>query len=125
MVSRVVHFEIPADDPERAGAFYAAVFSWDVDRWGPAEYWNLSTGEPPGVGVEGAMSRRTEEVPGVVVYVGVDDLDAALDRVKRAGGTPLTEKMPIPAVGWSAHVRDTEANLIGLFQPDPDVTAAG
>ena len=123
MVSRVLHFEIPVDDPERAGAFYSAVFSWNVDRWGPLEYWNLSTGEPPGVGAEGALSRRTEEVPGVVVYVGVDDIDDALDRVKRAGCTPLTEKMPIPTVGWSAHVRDTE-DLIGLFQPDPDVTSA-
>ena len=124
MVSRVVHFEIPVDDPERAGAFYSAVFSWQADRWGPMEYWNLSTGEAPGVGAEGALSPRSEQTPGVVVYVGVHDIDAALDRVKEAGGTPLTEKVPIPTVGWSAHIRDTEGNLIGLFQPDPDVTGA-
>lgn len=122
MVSRVLHFEIPVDDPERAAAFYAAVFSWTADRWGPSEYWNLTTGEPPGIGVEGALSRRTDEAPGVVVYVGVDDMDAALTRVEQAGGTPLTPKMPVPGIGWSAHVRDTEGNLVGLFQPDPGVS---
>lgn len=124
MVSRVVHFEVPVDDPERAGAFYSSVFSWNVDRWGPVEYWNLSTGEAPGVGAEGALSRRSEEVPGVVIYVGVDDIDDALDRVQRNGGAALTEKVPIPGVGWSAHVRDTEGNLIGLFQADADVAGA-
>lgn len=125
MVSRVLHFEIPVDNPERAGAFYSSVFSWSVDRWGPVDYWNLSTGEPPGVGAEGAMSPRSEEVPGVVIYVGVDDIDDALDRVKRAGGAALTEKMAIAGVGWSAHFRDTEGNRIGLFQPDPDGAGAG
>lgn len=124
MVSRVVHFEVPVDDPERAGAFYSSVFSWNVDRWGPVEYWNLSTGEAPGVGAEGALSRRSEEVPGVVIYVGVDDIDDALDRVQRNGGAAHTEKVPIPGVGWSAHVRDTEGNLIGLFQADADVAGA-
>lgn len=107
MVSRVLHFEIPVDDPERAGAFYSAVFSWHVDRWGPLDYWSLTTGEPPGPGAEGALSPRTEEAPGVVVYMGVDDIETALDRVKQAGGTALTEKMPIPTVSGGRHTSAT------------------
>ena len=47
-----------------------------------------------------------------------------VDDPERAGGTPLTENVPIPAVGRSAHVREAEGNVIGLFQSDPDVTGA-
>ena len=61
---------------------------------------------------------------GVVVYIAVDDVDdvdAALERIKRAGGTPVTEKQAIPTFGWMARFRDSEGNLIGLFQEDPSV----
>ena len=117
-MGRVVHFEIPIDDPERAQAFYRDALGWKVQRWGPVEYWNVTTGEEPGPGVDGALTPRPQAPEGVLVYVGVQDLDAALDRVKQAGGSTVAAKTPIPSVGWSAHVRDTEGNLIGLFQED-------
>ncbi|GAA0250229.1 VOC family protein [Saccharothrix mutabilis subsp. mutabilis] len=125
-MSRVVHFEIPVDDPDRAGDFYRAVFGWDPQRWGPVEYWPLATGEQPGVGTgaEGALTPRREAPEGVLVYVGVDDIDAAVDRVTAAGGTVVAEKMPIPSVGWSVHLRDTEGNLVGLFQSDEGAPGA-
>ena len=121
MTSRVVHFEIPIDNPDRAAAFYRDVFDWNVAKWGPIDYWTMTTGAEPGPGAEGALTPRTEAPEGVIVYVGVDDIDDALTAVRSAGGQPLTEKMPIPNFGWSAHVRDTEGNLIGLFQQDPSV----
>ena len=119
MASRVVHFEIPVDDPDRAGAFYSTVFGWGVERWGPVEYWNLTTGETGGPGAEGALRPRADGPEGVTVYVGVEDIDAALAAVESAGGQRVVDKVPIPTMGWSAHVRDTEGNVIGLFQPDP------
>jgi predicted enzyme related to lactoylglutathione lyase len=121
MTSRVVHFEIPIDDAERASAFYRSVFGWDVAKWGPIDYWTMTTGAEPGPGAEGALTPRTEATEGVAVYVGVDDIEDALVRITRAGGTPLTEKMPIPTMGWTAQFRDPEGNLIGLFQSDPTV----
>ncbi|TXN29904.1 VOC family protein [Lacisediminihabitans profunda] len=121
MTSRVVHFDIPIDDPARAGAFYRTVFGWNVEKWGPIDYWTMPTGEPPGPGAEGALTPRAEAPEGVVIYVGVDDIDDALRKVADAGGTVLTEKMPIPTVGWSARFRDSEGNLVGLFQEDPSV----
>ncbi len=121
MVSRVVHFDIPVDDPDRAGAFYSGVFGWTVQRWGPVEYWPMTTGEPPGVGAEGALTARADAPEGVVLYVSVDDVDKALDRVREAGGTPLTGKQPIPTIGWSARFRDPEGNVVGLFQSDESV----
>ncbi|HXV94061.1 MAG TPA: VOC family protein [Pseudonocardia sp.] len=120
-MTRVVHFDVPIDDPERAGTFYREAFGFHVEKWGPAAYWTLSTGEEPGPGAEGAMAPRDEVREGVLVYFGVDDIDAAMARVKDAGGTLVGDKAPIPAIGWSARVRDSEGNLVGLFQPDATV----
>jgi predicted enzyme related to lactoylglutathione lyase len=125
MTSRVVHFEIPIDDPDRAGAFYREIFGWNVAKWGPIEYWTMTTGAEPGPGAEGALTPRAEAPEGVVVYIGVDEIDHAMAKVKDAGGTLVTEKLPIPAMGWSARFRDTEGNLIGLFQMDPAVNEGG
>lgn len=50
MTSRVVHFDIPIDDAGRAGAFYRTVFGWNVEKWGPIDYWTMTTGEPAGPG---------------------------------------------------------------------------
>ena len=121
MTNRVIHFEIPVDDSDRAGAFYHDVFGWNIERFGPVDYWNMTTGAEPGPGAEGALSPRADTPEGVVVYVGVDNIDDAMDKVKQAGGSLLTEKMPIPTMGWSAHFRDSEGNLIGLFQADSSV----
>jgi uncharacterized protein len=118
MTSRVVHFEIPIDDPDRASSFYGSVFGWDVAKWGPADYWTMTTGEEPGIGAEGALIRRAEAPEGVLVYVGVGDVDQVLSEVRRAGGSVVTDKTPIPTMGWSARFRDTEGNLVGLFQED-------
>lgn len=126
MTSRVVHFEIPVDEPDRAGAFYSEVFGWNAEKWGPVDYWNLTTGaEPGGPGAEGALTLRSEAPEGVVVYVGVADIDEALAKVTKAGGTVLIEKRPIPAIGWSAHFRDSEGNRVGLFQEDASAAAPG
>lgn len=125
MTSRVVHFEIPIDKPERACAFYRNVFGWNVAKWGPIDYWSMTTGAEPGPGAEGALTRRSEAPEGVVLYVGVDDIDRALARVKEAGGTLLTGKLPVPAFGWSARFHDTEGNVVGLFQTDPAASGAG
>jgi predicted enzyme related to lactoylglutathione lyase len=121
MTSRVVHFEIPIDDSDRAGAFYRDVFGWTVSKWGPVDYWTMTAGAEPGPGAEGALTPRVEAPEGVVVYVGVDDIDEAMAKVTDAGGTLLTEKMPIPTLGWSARFRDSEGNLVGLFQADSTV----
>ncbi|MET3767822.1 putative enzyme related to lactoylglutathione lyase [Marisediminicola sp. UYEF4] len=121
MTSRVVHFEIPIDDPERAGAFYRDVFGWEVTKWGPVDYWTMTTGAALGPGAEGALAPRSDAPEGVVIYIGVADIDAAMTKVADAGGTLLTEKMQIPTFRWSAHFRDPDGNMVGLFQQDPDV----
>jgi len=119
MAGKAVHFEIPIDDPQRATRFYQEAFGWELARWGPIEYWTTEAGTGEGIG--GALTRRGPDSPSLTFYLAVDDIDAAIEAVRRAGGRPLTERMPIPGVGWSALFTDTEGNRVGMFQTDPTV----
>jgi predicted enzyme related to lactoylglutathione lyase len=121
MTSRVVHFEIPIDEPERAKTFYRQVFGWNIAQWDAMEYWTVSAGEEKGPGSDGALAPRKDAPEGVVVYVNVNNIDQAMERIRQAGGTLMTEKMPVPTLGWSAHFRDSEGNMVGLFQEDSTV----
>lgn len=118
MAGKVVHFEIPVDDCDRGVAFYRSAFGWTLERWGPMEYWTTSAGEGEGIG--GALTKRSEDAPGLTFYIEVKDIDDALVAIESAGGTRLTERMPIPTVGWSASFIDTEGNRIGIFEADPN-----
>jgi predicted enzyme related to lactoylglutathione lyase len=102
MTSRVVHFTIPIDNPDRAAAFYQETFGWNVSKWGPIEYRTMTTGAEPAPERAHPASRGTRRV---VVDIGVDEIDRAMAKVKDAGGTLVTEKLPIPAMGWSARLR--------------------
>jgi hypothetical protein len=118
MAGRVVHFEIPIDAPERATSFYRRVFGWELQQWGPVEYWMTTAGEGEGIG--GALTKRSDDVPSLMFYIEVDDVDSILEAVEAAGGKRLTERMPIPTVGWSAYFQDSEGNKVGVFQADPE-----
>jgi len=119
MSNRVIHFEIPIDDPGRASAFYETALGWKVAKWGPIDYWTMTNLGEPGQGAEGALTPRTEAPEGVLIYMGVDSIDAAMRKVEDAGGELVTEKLPVPGMGWLARFRDSEGNLIGLFETDP------
>ena len=119
MSGKVVHFEIPIDDSDRAVAFYRLALGWDLEQWGPLEFWNTRIGE--GEGIEGALAKRAPESPGLIFYISVDDIETALRAIEAAGGRRLTEAMPIPTFGFSAHFEDSEGNRVGLFQADPSV----
>jgi predicted enzyme related to lactoylglutathione lyase len=121
---RPVHFEIHAGDPERAVAFYTAVFGWKFERWGEIPYWVISTGD--GDGIDGGLVPRVGPAPeesapvhGFVNTIDVADLDRALDAVIEAGGSLALPKNPVPGVGWLAYVKDTEGNIFGMLQSDP------
>jgi predicted enzyme related to lactoylglutathione lyase len=117
---RVVHFEIPIDNPDRATAFYRDAFGWEINAWGgPMDYWLATTGTAPDPGIDGALTRRTAETPGFGLALGVDDLATAVAKVRTAGGAVVRERDPIPGVGWLAAVTDTEGNTLSLMQDDP------
>jgi predicted enzyme related to lactoylglutathione lyase len=114
------HFEIHAENPERAIEFYEAVFGWKFQLWdGPMEYWTIRTGESPEPGIDGGLMRRRDPAQPCVNTVGVTDLDATVKMVEASGGMTALPRMPVPGVGWLAYCKDTEGHIFGLLQADP------
>lgn len=114
---KMVHFEIPVDDAERAKSFYSEALGWEMTGFGDEAYWLVQAGAEDERGADGALIGRGDLHRTPVLIIGVDDIDAAAGRVEKAGGRLVHEKQEIPGVGWSAYFVDTEGNTIGLFQP--------
>lgn len=126
-MTRVVHFEIQAEQPERAMRFYRSVFEWEFTPFPVAdrEYWFIKTGEPGRTGIDGGLTRRHGALDGtaVIAYVcivSVDKLDRYLMKVRASGGQMVAEKRAVPGIGWLAYAKDTEGNIFGLLQTDED-----
>src|SRR4051794_984096 len=122
----IVHFEIPADDLDRAVKFYQEVFGWEISRMpGPFEYYGVrttatdETGMPRGPGVNGGMMKRMNAGQLPTNYIGVEDIDAYTAKLVEAGGTVILPKMPVPGHGWLTQFKDPEGNIMALWQPDP------
>ncbi len=123
-MSRVVHFEIHAEQPERAIAFYEGVFGWRFDRWpGGEAYWVITTGPDHEPGINGGLVTRRGLIDGqaVIAYVctiQVADTYAAEAAVLAQGGAIALPRMPVPGVGWLFYAKDPEGNIFGVMQPD-------
>jgi len=123
-MGRVIHFEIHAEDPARAIAFYTELFSWEFAKWdGPMDYWLIKTGPDGSPGINGGMVRRQGIIDGqaVIAYVctiDVASIDQFVKSVPAKGGQIVLPKMPIPGVGWLAYAKDTEGNIFGMMQAD-------
>ncbi len=120
-MSRVVHFEIPADNPDRVAEFYKKVFGWDIQKWeAPMDYWLISTGKDSEPGIDGGIARKKDRpASGVLVTAQVDSVDECLKKVIIAGRSIVIPKRAIPGVGYLAHFRDPEGNVIGIMENNP------
>ena len=124
-MARVVHFEIHADDPQRAVKFYSEVFGWQANNWGgPQEYWLVTTGPKTEPGIDGAILRRNQRVTGegvtaFVCTVDVPSVDDTAAKITANGGTIALPKMAVPQVGWLIYGIDPEGNIFGAMQSDP------
>ena len=118
-MGRVSHFEITADDPKRAAAFYEKAFGWKINDWGgPFPYLLATTGEKDEVGIDGAIMDRSHN-QAVINTISVDKWEAGAAAVKGAGGEVLQEKTAVPGQGYFAYCKDTEGNVFGIFESDP------
>ena len=118
-MSRVIHFEIPAAEPERAAAFYKQVFGWSIEKWpGPMEYWMVTTGADGAPGINGGLLKKQAPTTATTNTIGVDSVEKAIAAVKSAGGKLVMPKTPIPTIGYFAYLEDTEGNLFGVMQSD-------
>jgi len=124
-MGRVIHFEIHADDTDRAERFYTGLFGWAAQRYGgPVDYRLLSTGSDDQVGINGAILRRQGPGPGdgqpvssFVCTIQVDSIEETERAVPEAGGAQVVERMDVPGVGLLAYFKDTEGNIFGALQP--------
>lgn len=127
-MNRVVHFEIQADDPERAMAFYQAIFGWDFPKWlDEPPYWGVMTApqdskEP---GINGGLLKRPAPAPGMghgtnafVCTAQVEDFDVTAKKIEEAGGIIAMPKHAIMGIAWQGYFVDTEGNTFGIHQPD-------
>lgn len=122
---KIVHFEIPVDDPDRASAFYRDVLGWEISRFADQPYWLVRAGPDDEPGANGALVGRGGLHQSPVVIAGVGDLDAVLAGIEPGGGRVLQGKAAVPGMGWSAYVSDPEGNTVGLFQLDPGAAGDG
>lgn len=128
-MARVGHFEIHADDPQRAIAFYGTLFGWEFNKWGEEgggpEYWLITTGPAEEPGINGGLMKRMGDRPqpgqAVNAYVCttmVASLDETIAAVDANGGHIALAKMPVPGIGWLAYFTDPEGNIFGAMQAD-------
>jgi len=113
----IVHFDVPAEDIERAKKFYSALLGWRFESYPEMQYNLITTTNLDGTpGVGGGMGKRMDPSQHIVNYFGVPSIDAAIKKVKSLGGTTVTEKMAVPQMGYLVNCMDTEGNAFGLWE---------
>ncbi len=116
------HIDVPTRDRERAKRFYGEVFGWRLDDYPGTGYTGVTTSEDgilSGLGSLAAEAGQSSEANGPVPYIRPADFDATLTAIERAGGKVLIPKTDVRGYGWFAHFRDTEGNVIGLWEDAP------
>ena len=127
--NRVIYFEIQADDPARAKAFYEKALGWKIEKSTmdvPMDYWSITTGEKGTPGIDGGLYNRPKDKKQNTTFdctVLVKDIDEAIEAVKMNGGKVESikeaggkEKIEMPKIGWFARCTDPEGNIFGLMQ---------
>jgi uncharacterized protein len=130
IMSKVVHFEIPADDLDRAKSFYGAVFGWELQTvpMNGGEYTSVITTDvdeqtqqpiEPGAINGGMFVRNESTVTTPVITIDVDGIDDALKQIEAEGGSTVTPRTAIPGLGAFAYFKDPEGNVMGLWETTP------
>jgi predicted enzyme related to lactoylglutathione lyase len=119
----VVHFEIPADDVERAKKFYRQLFGWKIEKFTgptPMDYWMVMTGKEEGkMGIDGGMMKREHPQQQITIYIDVPTVDEYAGKVVSLGGQVVFPKTAIPGMGYFAVCLDPENNGFGLWEDNP------
>lgn len=119
----IVWFEIPADNLNRAKAFYGKLFGWKINAIpGMSDYLHMDTGGDDAAPDGGIMARMCPEHP-VTNYIGVKSVTAHCAKVKKLGGKVHKEKTTVPNMGHFAVCQDTEGNVFAIWERDPKAKA--
>lgn len=130
MANTIVHFEIPADDPEKLASFYTQLFGWKITKMQgmpgmeDVEYWGVETvpadnqGRPTEQGVNGGLMKRMMPEQLIVNYIGVSNVDEYVAKATGLGATVIVPKMPVPNMGWFSQLTDPSGNVFAIWQED-------
>jgi predicted enzyme related to lactoylglutathione lyase len=125
-MSKVVHFEIPVDDLDRARSFYGSVFDWQLQTMPmdggeytiamttPVDQQTQLPTEPGAI--NGGIMRRDPATPAPVITIDVENIDAALKQIEGSGGSTVTPRTEIPGMGAFAYFKDPDNNVLGLWE---------
>jgi predicted enzyme related to lactoylglutathione lyase len=122
-MNAVAYFEIQSSHPEKAVAFYQALFGWRFTRDAhlPIPYWRIETD-----GIRGGLLQRPAATPPLgcgtnafVCSIEVPDFDAVAGKILALGGQVALPKFAVPGVCWHGYFVDPDGNTFGMFQPDP------
>ena len=126
-MDKIVHFEIPVDQIDRAQKFYTQAFGWQINEMpGGIPYHIVNTTEvgpdyrpkEPGA-INGGMMKREEPWRSPILVVDVADIKSAVERVKKAGGKIVKDPYPVADMGIVAYFQDPEGNTLGMWQNLP------
>ena len=125
MSGEVGHFEIPADNPERARKFYSSAFGWTMNVMPGMDYTMIGTGpadekgmpKAPGY-IGGGLTKRGGHLEHPTVTIVVEDISAAEKLVEKHGGKIVQRKTPVGdgSMGYMGYFKDSEGNVVGLYQ---------
>jgi hypothetical protein len=123
MSDPVVHFELPADNVERAQRFYSKAFGWKANSIPGMGYTLFHTTpttldgmvQTPG-NINGGMLARQAHYQAPILTIQVKDIDAAVKAVEANGGKIVRGRQPVQGIGFSAYFKDPEGNTLGLIQ---------
>ena len=121
MGAELVHFEIPADDPDKLTDFYTKVMGWEI---GPpdkelGDYRLIKTSDREGA-APGGLYKKMMPQQGPLNYFGEGAIEPYVALVKENGGQVVMEKMAVKGMGYFAVCLDPEGNPFGFWQSDPD-----
>lgn len=115
-MSKVIHFEIPAENPEKVSHFYKEVFDWETTQYKNSPYWLIMAGpKEEKYGINGAFYKKGMENK-TMITISVTDLKKSVEKVKMAGGKISGEAMDIPEVGMFVYAKDIENTPFGMLQ---------
>jgi predicted enzyme related to lactoylglutathione lyase len=114
--NRIVHWEIIGKDGPALHKYYSDLFGWNVQQVGGAEmgFYGMVDGEQTGVGGGIGLAGPDGGTMGVMIYVGVDDIQGALDKAVSLGGKVIQPVTTIPNMVTFAQFSDPQGNVVGL-----------
>ena len=118
----IVHFDISADEPERAKEFYEELFDWKIELSpGPVPYYLIETTDLDGKdAVGGGIAKRGSPEQNITNFIGLDSVDEYIKKVEKLGGMVIEHKWAVHGWGYLAVCLDTENNTYGIWEEDKD-----